>query len=77
VRSYVLNNYTAVKQANPDFPFIVREAIGAQACVMARYDFGVERRVYLQNASEAEVAETVSQLVEDGKKVNSAVGSRL
>jgi hypothetical protein len=44
---------------------------------MARYDFGVERRVYLQNASEAEVAQTVNQLVDDGKKVNSAVGSRI
>ena len=77
VRSYVLNNYATVKQSNPDFPFIVREAIGAQACVMARYDFGVERRVYLQNATEAEVAQTVNQLVDDGKQVNSAVGSRL
>jgi len=29
VRSYVLNNYQVVKQSNPDFPFIVREAVGA------------------------------------------------
>lgn len=56
VRNYVLSNYQAVKQANPTLPFIVREAKGAQACVMARYEFGVERRVYLQNATEAEVA---------------------
>ncbi len=62
--------------ANPDLPFIVREAKGAQACVMARYEYGVERRVYLQNASEAEVALTVEQLVNDAKEVNAAVGSK-
>lgn len=56
VKNYCLNNYAAIKQSNPDFPFIVREAKGAQACVTARYEFGVERRVYLQNATEAEVA---------------------
>jgi NADH dehydrogenase (ubiquinone) 1 alpha subcomplex subunit 2 len=63
VRQYVLNNYATVKAANPNFPFIVREAEGAQACVMARYDFGVERRVFLQNATESEVAQTVDTLV--------------
>ena len=47
VRQYVLNNYNSIKASNPNFPFIVREAEGAQACVMARYDFGVERRVFL------------------------------
>lgn len=59
VRSYCLNNYAQVKAANPEFPFIVREAQGAQACVTARYEFGVERRIYLQNATEAEVSQTV------------------
>jgi len=47
VRSFVLNNYAAIKGANPEFPFIVRESKGAQACVTARYEFGVERRIYL------------------------------
>ena len=43
---------------------------------MARYEFGVERRVYLHDATEQEVAQTVNDLVEDAKKVNAAVGSR-
>ena len=76
IRSFVLNNYAQVKAGNPDFPFIVREAAGAQACVTARYEYGVERRIYLQNATEAEVGQTVEQLVADAKNVNAAVGSR-
>jgi NADH dehydrogenase (ubiquinone) 1 alpha subcomplex subunit 2 len=56
VRSYVLNNYQSVKASNPEFPFIVREAKGAQPCITARYDYGVERRVYVHNATEAEIA---------------------
>ena len=54
-RNFVMNNYASFKNANPALPFIVRECEGAQPCVTARYDFGVERRVYLNNASEAEV----------------------
>lgn len=74
VRNYVLNNYQAVKQNNPEFPFIVREAVGAEPCVMARYEYGVERRVYLNNASEAEVKQSVDELVQQAKAINSAVG---
>jgi hypothetical protein len=31
---------------------------------MARYNFGIEKRLYLIDASEAEVAQAVSELVE-------------
>ena len=60
VRNFVLNNYATVKASNPDFPFIVREAVGAEPCVMARYEYGIERRVYLQGANENEVADVVT-----------------
>lgn len=61
-----------MKSANPEFPLIVRECLHAQPSVMARYDFGVERRVYLHNASEAEVKTAVSELVEQAPEVNQA-----
>ena len=51
-------------------PFIVRECQGAQPCVTARYEFGVERKLYLHNASSAEVGQAVSELVEQAEKVN-------
>ena len=75
VRSYVLNNYESLKASNPDFPFIVREAIGAQPCVTARYEFGVERRVYVNEASESEVAATIDELVSDAESINSAAAN--
>ena len=58
-RDYIINNYENVKGANPNTPFIVRECTGAQPTVMARYAFGVERRLYLNDASEQEVAGAV------------------
>ena len=71
----MLNNYASVKAANPDFPFIVREAKGAQPCIMARYEFGVERRIYVHNATEAEVSETIDELIDAAQEINgSAAG---
>jgi len=51
-RDYIINNYESVKAENPALPFIVRECTNAQPTVMARYEFGVERRLYLNHASE-------------------------
>ena len=42
----------------------------------ARYDFGVERKVYLLGANEVEVGQAVSELIENAKKINSAASSR-
>ena len=49
------SNYTQIKASDPELPFIVRECEGAQPCVTARYDFGVERKVYVHDCSSAEV----------------------
>jgi hypothetical protein len=43
---------------------------------MARYEYGVERRVYLSNASESEVKQSVDELVKQAKAINSAVGGK-
>lgn len=50
-----MNNYEDIKTKNPDFPFLVRECLNAQPTVMARYDYGVERRIYLHNLEEREI----------------------
>ena len=54
-RQFVAKNYGDIKAMNPTLPFIVRECTNAQPTVMARYNYGVERRVYLNDLSEAEV----------------------
>jgi NADH dehydrogenase (ubiquinone) 1 alpha subcomplex subunit 2 len=72
IRSFIVNNYEGFKASSPEMPFIVRECTNAQPTVMARYDFGVERRLYLNNASEVEVSEAVNELVDQADKINSA-----
>ena len=44
---------------------------------MARYDFGVEKRFYVPNLSEAEVDQIVKELVEQAPTVNAAIPNRL
>ena len=65
-----------MKAANPDLPFLVRECDKAQPCVTARYEFGVERKVYLLGANEAEVGQAVDSLVEQASQVNKAATQR-
>jgi hypothetical protein len=43
---------------------------------MARYDFGVERRVYLQNLGEDQIDDVVRELVEQARDVNASIPNR-
>ena len=76
VRSFVGNNYQAVKASNPGLPFLVRECENAQPCVTARYEFGVERKVYLLGANETEVGEAVSGLIAQADSINKSAATR-
>ena len=40
---------------------------------MARYDFGVERRIYLHDLTEKEVDEAVAELVSQADEINNSV----
>ena len=42
----------------------------------ARYDFGVERKIYLLGANEAEVGQAVSELVQNADSINNAAASK-
>ncbi len=65
------NNYLDIKTKTGDqFPFIVRECLNAQPTVMARYDYGVEKRVYVNDLDEKEVDRVVQELVEQAKAIN-------
>ena len=43
---------------------------------MARYDFGVERRIYVNNLEENDVDQVVKDLVQQAKEVNAALPNR-
>ncbi|KAI8594088.1 ndufa2, NADH:ubiquinone oxidoreductase 10.5kD subunit [Geranomyces variabilis] len=63
-REFILKEYAALKAANPTFPILVREAHDVDARAFARYAFGQERKVSLENLSEAEVASRIQSLAE-------------
>jgi len=65
-----------IKEKNPHTPFIVRECLNAQPTIMARYDFGIEKRVYVPNLDEKEIDLVVKELVEQAKEINSAIPNR-
>jgi NADH dehydrogenase (ubiquinone) 1 alpha subcomplex subunit 2 len=71
VREFVSKHYLPVKQANPTLPFIVRECERAIPVVMARYDFGVERKAYVEGLSAGDVEAAVQKLVAQATDINS------
>lgn len=71
VRSFVDNHYAAVKAAHPDFLFIVRECSNAIPTITARYDYGVEKRIFAEDLSDKDVEGKVLELVKEAEKINS------
>ncbi|XP_061596456.1 NADH dehydrogenase [ubiquinone] 1 alpha subcomplex subunit 2 [Cololabis saira] len=63
-RDFVEQNYVTLKKANPGFPILIRECSGVQARVWARYEFGKERSVSVENMSADQVAATLQTLVQ-------------
>ncbi|KAM9847304.1 NADH dehydrogenase [ubiquinone] 1 alpha subcomplex subunit 2 [Aulostomus maculatus] len=64
VRDFVEQHYVTLKQANPDFPILIRECSGVQARLWARYDFGKEHSVSVDNMSADEVGQSLQTLVQ-------------
>ena len=64
-----------MKAANPNMPIIVRECTNAMPTVMARYNFGVEKRLYLTNCSEVECEHAVQELVEQAEEINESAST--
>ncbi|KAM6970150.1 NADH dehydrogenase [ubiquinone] 1 alpha subcomplex subunit 2 [Aplochiton taeniatus] len=62
-RDFVEQNYVALKTANPNFPILIRECSGVQPKLWARYDFGKERSVALDNMSADQVASVLETVV--------------
>ncbi|KAM4726671.1 NADH dehydrogenase [ubiquinone] 1 alpha subcomplex subunit 2 [Anableps anableps] len=63
-RDFVEQHYVTLKKANPDFPILIRECSGVQARLWARYDFGKERSVSVENISADQVAAALHTLAQ-------------
>ncbi|AWO99729.1 putative NADH dehydrogenase [Scophthalmus maximus] len=64
VRDFVEQHYVTLKKSNPDFPILIRECSGVQARLWARYDFGKEGSVSVDNMSADQVATALHTLVQ-------------
>ncbi|NXX80175.1 NDUA2 dehydrogenase, partial [Urocolius indicus] len=63
-RDFVAQRYVALKQANPELPVLVRECSSVRPRLWARYEFGKEKSVSLENLSAEEVAKAVQSLLQ-------------
>ncbi|NXH22106.1 NDUA2 dehydrogenase, partial [Bucco capensis] len=65
VRDFIEQHYVTLKKANPDFPILIRECSGVQPKLWARYEFGKERCVLLNNLTVDEVAKVLENVAKN------------
>lgn len=70
-REFVQRNYKDLKMLNPKLPILIRECSDIQPRIYARYDFGVERTVGLDNLGEAEITKKLEELAKNVPKKTS------
>ncbi|NWX34805.1 NDUA2 dehydrogenase, partial [Notiomystis cincta] len=63
VREFIEQHYVSLKKANPDFPILIRECSGIQARLWARYEFGKEKSIPLNNLTVDEVGKALESVV--------------
>ncbi|KAL1920296.1 uncharacterized protein VTP21DRAFT_1442 [Calcarisporiella thermophila] len=63
LREFIATNYTTIKKANPHLPILIREASGSQARAFARFEFGREKKVVLENLSAKDIEQKLQDLV--------------
>ena len=55
VREFIEKHYVPLKQANPQFPILVRECSGIAPRLWARFGYGREESVDLSNKSATDI----------------------
>ncbi|NXC01942.1 NDUA2 dehydrogenase, partial [Orthonyx spaldingii] len=63
VREFIEQHYVTLKKANPNFPILIRECSGIQPKLWARYEFGKEKSIPLDNLTVDEVAKALESAV--------------
>lgn len=66
---FLASSLADIKRANPGFPLLVREADGAAAAAIARYDFGAEATTPLDGLDAAAVDAALAGLVKAGESM--------
>ncbi len=61
-RKFVEMHYVELKRVNLNTPILIREASDVQPKLWARYEFGKEKQVALDNLNETQVFEALEKL---------------
>ncbi|XP_051959697.1 NADH dehydrogenase [ubiquinone] 1 alpha subcomplex subunit 2 [Xyrauchen texanus] len=62
-RDFIKQHYVTLKKANPEFPVLIRECSGVQPKLWARYGFGKEHSVPLDNMNVEQVAKALETVM--------------
>ncbi|MCJ1476062.1 hypothetical protein MMC13_004727 [Lambiella insularis] len=65
-RSFLTRAYPTMKKNNPHTPIMLREALGIEPKVYARYEYGREKQESLSGLSDKEIEDKVTGLVKTG-----------
>ncbi|KAI9809302.1 MAG: hypothetical protein M1825_002593 [Sarcosagium campestre] len=63
VRSFLTRSYPTMKKNNPHTPIMMREALGIEPSVWARYEYGKEKVESLVGLTDKQIEEKVTGLV--------------
>ena len=72
-RLFLKKHYAPTLAANPDFRFVIRECEGVDSFALFRYDFGIEKKIPIDNLSADEIETVVAEKVKGAELVNSSL----
>ncbi|BHF66131.1 ndufa2, NADH:ubiquinone oxidoreductase 10.5kD subunit [Sparganum proliferum] len=61
LKEFILSGYAGLRKANPDVKFMIREGNSVSPSIYARYEFGKEAAVRVDNASKSEIMEKIKK----------------
>ncbi|XP_076667690.1 NADH dehydrogenase (ubiquinone) B8 subunit [Andrena cerasifolii] len=67
-RDFIEQHYVPLKKSNPEFPVLIRECSLIEPFLYARYEYGVEHCVALQNLKSEEILKRVKELATNKPK---------
>ncbi|KAK4635399.1 NADH-ubiquinone oxidoreductase [Fulvia fulva] len=65
LRSFLTRAYPTMKKNNPHTPIMLREALGIEPRVFARYEFGREKMVELKGLDDKGIEDKITSLVSE------------
>lgn len=68
VRDFIEKQYVPLKRNNPKFPVLIRECSAIEPFLYARYEYGVEQCIPLQNLKPDEILTRVKEIAANKPK---------